>query len=302
MPSLPENAARSLAFAGLGRFLSQSSLAKLGKNLERAGARRLSAREWASASLFVALLAAALAAFASLAASGEIFAALALGFLIFALAFGAAFNYPRVAAAKRAEEIERDLAVALRAVSLELAAGASFESVLRRETRADARAARGDSANDVSALGGSELSKEFSRVLREAERTGLGAALSAAGERSASPLVKRAFAQLRFACEHGGKGEAAAAPLRKLADELVSVQKTRAREFAAKQTFFGLLFVSVACVAPALFAAYVIVGSAFLELSFGVAEVLFAFIVLFPLVDAAILAYLRWKTPKLLSS
>ncbi len=294
MPSLPENAARSLAFASLDRFLSQSSLEKLGKNLERAGARRTSAREWASASLFVALLAAALAAFVSLAASSEILVALAAAFFVFALVFAAAFNYPRVAAAKRAEEIERDLAVALRAVSLELAAGASFESVLRRETRA---AARGGAAS-----GGSELSKEFSRVLREAERSGLGASLSAAGERSASPLVKRAFAQLRFACEHGGKGESAAAPLRKLADELVSVQKTRAREFAAKQAFFGLLFVSVACVAPALFAAYVIVGSAFLELSFGAAEVLFAFIVLFPLIDAAILAYLRWKTPKLLSS
>ncbi len=296
MPSLPENAARSLAFASLDRFLSQSSLEKLGKNLERAGARRTSAREWASASLFVALLAAALAAFVSLAASSEILVALAAAFFVFALVFAAAFNYPRVAAAKRAEEIERDLAVALRAVSLELAAGASFESVLRRETRAAARGAARAAAG-----GGSELSKEFSRVLREAERSGLGAALSAAGERSASPLVKRAFAQLRFACEHGGKGESAAAPLRKLADELVSVQKTRAREFAAKQAFFGLLFVSVACVAPALFAAYVIVGGAFLELSFGAAEVLFAFIVLFPLIDAAILAYLRWKTPKLLS-
>ena len=297
MPSLPENAARSLAFASLDRFLSQSSLEKLGKNLERAGARRTSAREWASASLFVALLAAALAAFVSLAASSEILVALAAAFFVFALVFAAAFNYPRVAAAKRAEEIERDLAVALRAVSLELAAGASFESVLRRETRAAARGAARAAAG-----GGSELSKEFSRVLREAERSGLGAALSAAGERSASPLVKRAFAQLRFACEHGAKGEAGAAPLRKLADELVSVQKTRAREFAAKQAFFGLLFVSVACVAPALFAAYVIVGSAFLELSFGAAEVLLAFCVLFPLIDAAILAYLRWKTPKLLSS
>jgi pilus assembly protein TadC len=287
MTSLPEDAARALAFAGLGRLLSQKSLERLRRDLSQAGCNRVAAVEWVSASLFLALLAAVLAAFAALAASGDALVAVAAFFLVFAIVFGMAFNWPRLAAAKRAEEIERDLAIALRSIAIELAAGASFESALHRS------AAGGVGGS------GSELSGEFSRVLREAERSGTALALTAAGNRVASPLASRAFAQLRFAFEHGKtSGDA----LRKLADELVSVQKTRAREFAAKQAFFGMLFVSVACIVPALFAAYVIVGGAFLELSFGATEVLLAFCVLFPLVDAALLAFLRWKTPKLLST
>jgi hypothetical protein len=287
---LPEGVGRSLSFSGLSFLLSERSLERLKRDLGQAGARKITPSEWASASLFTALVFAALAAFVGLAATSDALMGLAFGFLGFALVFAVAFNYPKIAAAKRAEEIERDFAVALRAIAIQLAAGASFESVLRRETR-----------------GGSELSGEFARVLREAERTGLGVALSAAGARCASPLAQRAFAQLRFAAEHGGgsagsAGSTGGESLRKLADELVSAQKTKAREFAAKQAFFGLLFVSVACIAPALFAAYVIVGGAFLELSFGATEVLLAFIVLFPLVDAAILVFLLWKTPKLLSS
>ncbi len=284
---LPEGVARSLSFSGLSFLLSERSLERLKRDLSQAGARRVSAAEWASASLFTALLAAAFAAFAVLAASSEVLAGLAAGFLAFALIFAVCFNYPKLAAVKRAEEIERDFAVALRSIAIQLAAGESFESVLRREAKGGAQ-------------GSSELSQEFGRVLRDSERIGLGSSLTAAGARCASPLGQRAFAQLRFAAEHGGRGEAAAASLRKLADEFVATQKVRAREFAAKQAFFGLLFVSVACVAPALFAAYVIVGGAFLELSFGATEVLLAFVVLFPLIDAAILAFLLWKTPKLL--
>ncbi len=287
MGSLPEDAVRALAFVGLAQFLSPASLGRLQKNLEQAGARNAGAKgahDWASASLFAALLAGALAAFVALAASSEALVGLAVFFLVFALVFAVCFNYPRLAAAKRAEEIERDLAVALRAIAIQIAAGSGFEAVLRRESR-----------------GESELSKEFVRVLRDSERIGLGSSFTVAGARAASPLAQRAFAQLRFAAEHGSRGSAGGDSLRRLADELVGLQKTRAREFAAKQAFFGLFFVSVACVAPALFAAYVIVGGAFLELSFGATEVLLAFVVLFPLVDAAILAYLRWKTPKLLS-
>lgn len=280
--ALPENAARSLAFAGLGRFLSPKSLQRLQRNLEQAGGRRVTAAVWADASLFAALVLGAMTLFIGLAAFGDLLIGLAVFFTAFAAIFGLVFNYPALAAAKRAEEIERDLSIALRSIAIQLASGSSFESVLRREARG----------------GSGELSGEFTRVLREAERTGLGVALTSAGTRCASGAAQRAFAQMRFACEHGKAG---AESLRRLADELVSVQKARAREFAAQQAFFGLLFVSVACIAPALFAAYVIVGGAFLELSFGAGEVLFAFCVLFPLIDAGILAFLRWKTPKLLS-
>ncbi len=208
--------------------------------------------------------------------------AFAAFFAAFALAFLALLRAPWYAARARGELVERDLGVALRAASIELNSGASFERVLRELSN-----------------GYSELSNEFSRVLASVARgAGFGEAFRAARERVDSLLFKRACAQLAFVYEHGLKGEG----LRKLADEVLLLQKTRAREFNAKASFFGLLFIAVSCIVPALFGAYVIVGSSFLAFSFGAGDVFAAFVLLFPFLDAALLLFLRAKTPKFLVS
>ncbi|MFH0834926.1 MAG: hypothetical protein V1881_01135, partial [Candidatus Micrarchaeota archaeon] len=109
--------------------------------------------------------------------------------------------------------------------------------------------------------------------------------------------VKRAYMQLAFAYEHGASG---AEGLRRLADEMIGLQAAKARQYSARMTFFGLLFVSVSCILPAFFSAYAIVGSAFMQMTLSPNDMLLAFCVVFPLMDLAILLYLREKTPRIL--
>lgn len=262
------------------QLFSQSTLSRLEKNLLQANTRTSPAR-WSNfalaAALVVGLLAFILALFAL-----DFPLAFAVFFIAFSLAFLVFLRAPAFAARARGEIVERDLGVALRAASIELNSGASFERVMRELS-----------------FGYGELSGEFSRVLSSVARgSGFGEAFRASGERVDSLLFKRACAQLAFVYEHGLKGEG----LRKLADELLLLQKTSAREFNAKASFFGLLFIAVSCIMPALFGAYVIVGSSFLSFSFSSSEVLAAFVLLFPLLDLALLLFLRAKTPKFLAS
>jgi hypothetical protein len=57
------------------------------------------------------------------------------------------------------------------------------------------------------------------------------------------------------------------------------------------------LFIAVSAIVPALFQSFVIVGSMVLELDFTPLQVLLVTAVFFPLVDIAVLLYIRGKTP-----
>ncbi|MFH0922461.1 MAG: type II secretion system F family protein, partial [Candidatus Micrarchaeota archaeon] len=216
------------------------------------------------------------------------FSDLLYGFLFFLIAFALSFfyllNLPASLKRKRAEEIERDLPIALRAMHIDLVLQTPFEKALRNAGE--------------SGLG--DLSKEFRKINSEIEVGGSSVrdALIACSGRVASIHFKRAVSQLVFAYEHGAAGEG----LRKTADELIELQKLRSKEFSAKMSFLGLVFITLSTIVPALFGAYAIVGSVFLALTFSPEHILFAFVILFPLVDAFILYYIRSKTPKVLAS
>jgi flagellar protein FlaJ len=214
----------------------------------------------------------------------DLTASIALQPAAFAACFYALSTYPRAKARERAEILERDLAIALRTASVELASGASFEKALYSVARG----------------GYGELSKEFKKVLSEIEAGGesVDAALRKLASRTRSLLVQRACMQLVFAYEHGTASEG----LKKLAEELSEVQKAKSRNYAAQASFLGLLFIAASCIVPALFAAYVIVGSEFLDLSFTPSDIVLFFIGVFPAADAAVLYYLKSKAPKIMTA
>ena len=276
-----EELARKFSGVDASRLFSEKNLRDARRNLAQAG-MRVGPQEWLSFSLFAsAFLGLVAAIIGATAATLEIAAVLAL--LVFALLLLLLTRYPAYAKLKRAELVERDLPIALGAISVDLQANTAFE-------RALARTAKGDYG---------EAGHELRRVLRDVEEGGesMQEALRRAAERVDSLLVKRAYMQLAFAYEHGAPG---AEGLRRLADEMIGLQAAKARQYSARMTFFGLLFVSVSCILPAFFSAYVIVGSAFLQLTLSPNDILLAFCVLFPLADLAILLYLREKTPKIL--
>ncbi len=253
---------------------------KFEKALAQAGMES-SASEYVSFSVIASLFATAIVflVFLALNAPAE---ALLSSPLVFAAFLFAACNHPFSKKRRRAAFVERDLAMALRTIAVELSIGISFERALKT----------------ISKAGHGELSREARRIVADIEVGGAGVsdALKAFGQRIDSMLAKRAAMQLAFTYEQGLGGEG----LRKLADELSALQKNNAREYSAKMAFFGLLFVAVSCILPALFSAYVIVGSSFMELLFNPTQVASAFVLFFPAADLAILYYLKKKTPVVL--
>ncbi|MFA4946176.1 MAG: type II secretion system F family protein [Candidatus Micrarchaeia archaeon] len=243
--------------------------------LRKAG-MKTGAGEWLGFSL-VASVACALAALATaLALNAGIALSAAAAAASFALAFARLSTYPARKARKRAELVEADLPFALRTLATELSLNAPFERALE------------------SAAGYGEAGREFSRVLADVKRGhSFPRALASMGERIDSVHVRRAAAHLSFAFERG-KTEG----LRRLADQLTSLQREKMRKHAAKQSVLGLVFVTVGGIVPAFFGAYAVIGSAFLEAAFTPEQILLAYFAVFPLADAAILYYLKKSSPK----
>jgi len=195
-----------------------------------------------------------------------------------AAAYAALRYYPKLVRKRMADEMEAELPAALRGIGVELNISTPFEQAL-------GRAARG---------GGGPLARELAAAVREIEAgAGIQDALKALAGRADSVMVKRACAQLVACYEHGERGEG----LKRLAGEMMQVQRARAREFAARSSMLGLVFIAVSCVLPALFLALVVVGSSFMGALFTPLQVWLAFLAAFPLLDAALIAAMALLSP-----
>jgi hypothetical protein len=63
-----------------------------------------------------------------------------------------------------------------------------------------------------------------------------------------------------------------------------------------------LLFISVAAIAPALFQAFIVIGSVFLEIGFSPWQAVIVSCLGFPLADLAIIALIKENTPECLKT
>jgi pilus assembly protein TadC len=250
--------------------------ARLRRALLQAGSR-LAAEDWLALTTLAPPSLGGLLALLAYAQAGDAATGVLAGSLSLALSFFFLWQRPFSLARGRAKSVERELPFALRALAVELASKMSFERALRHISR-----------------GYGEWGKELRRALHEIEGgASVGEALKAVSERVDSLEVQRVVVQLVLSYEQGGSGEG----LRKLAEELSLAQRAQVREYNAKLAFTGLMFISLACVVPALFAAYVIVGSSFLQLSFSSTDVYLAYLFVFPLVDALVLWYSNRSKP-----
>ncbi|HII39500.1 TPA: type II secretion system F family protein [Candidatus Micrarchaeota archaeon] len=262
-------------------FISGKSLAKIQRNLSQADLR-INSIHYATLALVASAFAGATSLLAGLYFISEPAYAVALAILCFAAAFLALLKYPEARKKSRASEIERELSIALRTIAVELRCNTPFEKTLRNLAKSKYPL----------------LAAEAKRILSEIELGGKTPpeALKEFSDRVDSLIVRRAVVQLVFSYEHGLQTEG----IKKLADELVNLQKIRSQQYASQMAFLGLMFIAVSCIIPALFAAYVIVGSSFLDSSFTNVDILLAFVIVFPLVDIALLAYMRMQAPKIL--
>jgi Flp pilus assembly protein TadB len=182
-----------------------------------------------------------------------------------------------------AGSIERELPLALRTLAVELSVNLPFENCLR-----------------ALSVGYGNLSKEFGKALDELEAgSSVPEALENINERVDSKIAQRALVQISMAYVKGGTDNSETADiLKKMADELVSIQKSQSKQYTGKLAIYSLIFIAVSAVVPAIFGAFVIVGSSFMELSLTPLQALLIPVVLFPLVDIMVLVFIRSRRPR----
>jgi pilus assembly protein TadC len=147
-------------------------------------------------------------------------------------------------------------------------------------------------------LGRGCCAREFEIVAGEVKEQGASMqdALRHFSERIGSRLVKRSVMQLAAAFEHGGSGRSGE-PVKRIAMEILTRQRVESKLFSGKLVMFSLLFIAVSAIVPALFQSFSLVGSAILSMSFTATQLFLIIAVGFPLLDIAVLLYIRAKTP-----
>ncbi|MEW6328546.1 MAG: type II secretion system F family protein, partial [Candidatus Micrarchaeota archaeon] len=268
-------------FSFFDAVFTETDARKIEGELKSANMDEIAPRRYLSFALGVSLLVSSLIfIFSSLFITVPL--SLFLFFSSFAVSFFLVKNYPRMRARRIADEIESELPIALRSIGVELNMNTPFEHALEHAADSNYGA----------------LSLELRKTLREIRRSGRGVpdALRALGARVESTMFRRALSQLLIAYEQGTKGE----PIKKLADEMMDLQRARAREFSAKSAFFGLLLIAVSCIFPAMFEVYLVVSSSFMRAPLSPSGIWLVYLLVFPLFNLLIILYLRSRTPRAL--
>ncbi|MBI5553515.1 MAG: type II secretion system F family protein [Candidatus Diapherotrites archaeon] len=190
--------------------------------------------------------------------------------------------WKKISEQRNAARLEAQLPFFLLALSYELQAQTPFEQALRNAHRHS----------------GKNLRQELETVLTEIHHKGTPPtqALQGWAARIPSRALKRSMAQLANLYRHGTKTRNAT-PLRRMAQELLFLQQNQCREFGQKMALYALMFIAVSAILPALFQSFVTIGSAFMELDFTPAHMLFMAAIGFPLLDILMMAFMRFSMP-----
>ncbi len=224
-------------------------------------------KEWLS---YCAYIGAAL--FLAAVAAGQPAAAPLAG----AAGIGAAYAYPSYRKKEVAGKAEKELPLALRSIATLLAAGMPFERAMKQ-------CCQGTAIGDM--LGQALHEAKLGKAMPEA--------LHSLGEAVESRQLQKAMAQLSSAYSKRGSPM----QLRKLGEEIAAVQKAAMGEYSGKLVVYSLVFIAISAIVPALFQAYVIVGSSFMAGMVSPEQAFWIAAAGFPAADAAALVLMRLKRP-----
>ncbi len=259
----------------LRNIFSEKSLKNLKDDIKKADLN-IQARTFITFCLFTSLLIGILF-FLLFTILGLLEIGIAIGLLFFGLSFLGLKQIPAIEKKKRAESFERDLPLILRSIAIQLEINMAFEKTI-----------------EYIANSGYTMSYEFQRVLNEINAgVSVPKSFTNMAERIESTVVKRTVNQLIITYERGGKGET----LKQIATELVDIQFSKLKEFESKLSFIGLLFIAVACLIPAFFEIFVIIGGMMLPVKLEPIHLWLMFVFVFPLLDLIIIIFIKLKTP-----
>ncbi|VVB73971.1 Type II secretion system (T2SS), protein F [uncultured archaeon] len=200
-------------------------------------------------------------------------------FFLFALI---AKRVPGSLAKSRALEIESDLPIAIRTIGVQLNMHVPFEDALRNVAASNYR-----------------CSKEFRKVVKMVDGgSAIPDALRQMAGRIESSIVKKMVVQLIRAYGEGLSG----IDLKRQADELIATQRFKFKEFSARISFLSLMFIALSCIAPTMFLAYGVISSLYLGTPMSLNDIWFVFILVFPILNLILIAYIKFNTPKLLTT
>lgn len=212
---------------------------------------------------------------------GNVLLSTVLGLLCFFPALLLLLYYPKIRKRHYAGLVEADLPFLLMNIAIELNLGVSFARAIQH-------------CSD----GKGACAKELRVALREVEDQGasMQEALRHFSERVESQMVKRAATQLSAAFEQGSAKNCGSS-IKRIAAEILARQRAESKMFSGKMVVFSLLFIAVSAIVPALFQSFSIVGSVVLHMNFTPLQLFLIIALGFPMLDLAVLLYIRSKTP-----
>lgn len=198
---------------------------------------------------------------------------------IVAASLAAFIKLPAFEMSVKAGRMESELPIVLRTIALLLEMNVPFPRALGVVGGADG-----------------ELNRELGAVANECERgASLQKTLSALSGRTKSLLIKRAVNQLLTVYQTG----TGAAELKRLADELLSIQRFRLREYASKAALLGLLFIAFSTILPTFFIVTTVIGKGIIESDISKDQVILVFLAVFPALSALIVLIARAMLPEM---
>ncbi len=200
-----------------------------------------------------------------------------LALLCFALCFAFFLLLPSMELRKRSAEVEAEMPFFLRSVGMLLDMRIPFQRAL------------GIASDDEGTL-----QQEMRSVMDEVERgMGVHRAFASFALSMNSFAVKRAISQLITAYEIGSSGM----EMRKIGDELLSLEQHRLKEYSARSAMFGLFFIISSAILPTFFLVYAIAGRLATGQEITCSQIALALLVLFPLTSILILLLSKSTMP-----
>ena len=199
--------------------------------------------------------------------------------LVFTVAYAVTVSHPSRAASARARKAEKELPEMLREIAIELDSGMSFEKAIETHSR------------DPGVLGA-----EFAKAAHEMRNgSSVQEALASLSARGRSRKVMKAMNTMIAA--HGKSSRNTGEGMMNMANDLARQERALVKEYHAKLAVYSLIFITFSAVIPAMYQAFVIIGSGFLEVPISPEQALLIPALIFPAINFMIISFVLSRRP-----
>ncbi|MEM4598588.1 MAG: type II secretion system F family protein [Candidatus Diapherotrites archaeon] len=181
---------------------------------------------------------------------------------------------------RKAKALEASLAVFVLSLRTKLIAGLTLETAIRK----------------IREEASGELKGELSKIISEMEKgKDISDAFAHTATKTCSIEFKKVLSHLNQIAKSGYSRKNDT--LKLLSKELASVQLAKIREYSSKLAVISLLFIAGTVVLPALWLAFVVMGSAFFALDIEPLHVFAITTIAFPVLGSFVLLYMKEAAP-----